>query len=130
MSCSEKDSAEVDSERLPDLDSEPEVQGSVYATQDMNLPTETVDPDEEEKEVNDSQNELSVAYVFQIMDSKGNLSRLNRAHEQRYPNFVKPARNRYVECKICHTEYPFYNKSHHLNSAICRQSQNLHAETE
>ena len=76
MSYSEQEADEVDSESLSGLDSEAEVQGSVYATQDMckegsvyatqdmNLPTETVDPDEEEKEVNNSQNELCQADVL------------------------------------------------------------------
>ena len=35
MSYSEQEADEVDSERLPSFDSEAEVQGSVYATQDM-----------------------------------------------------------------------------------------------
>ena len=45
---------------LPHLDSEAEVQGSVY------VPTETIDPDEEEKEVNNSQNELCQAHGLKV----------------------------------------------------------------
>ena len=134
MGCSEKDSDEVDSERLPDLDSEAGVCATQNDKNELHMSSQkdtqhtqtlrakylkTDQMDEEEKEVNNSENELkedvndglSVAYVFQIMDASGN-------HKQ-HPHHEKPSRYLMAKCSLCHHMFSHGNKARHLKSNLC-----------